>query len=244
MNNNPPNNNKNGTPLGSGKLGPSTRSHDAQVTTKCEALTHLKSMTILGDNKEHESAQGLATALKRYLGSIRPTATDSISPLDIRKTMLALALLIEALPNTKESTTNQLNEITMTAIEEAKEELKKTVQEEMGKIQEITKANNSKMNKNITHWQQPPTHLSQKPMYSSIAAGALSADARLVAQKAIQNRQILLKIQGTEGAIRHEMDIQETKRAIQGEIDKLDGSRKIWLIQKTREKGVLLEMAS
>jgi len=239
MNGNMPSN-KNGLPPGNGKSGPNTRSQDTQIANKRDALTHLKSLAILGDDDAHDTTQGIPTALRRYSGLIKP----AMIPQDIRKMMLSLALLVEAIPGAAESSADQIKEIMVKAIEEAKEELKRTVQTEMEKMRAMTEATTSKINENLAGWQNPHTHTPQKPTYSSIAAGMLSTDARLVAQKTIQDRQVLLKIEGTDGVIQHEMDIQTTKKTIQDEIEKLEGIHKIRLVQKTREKGILLEMTT
>jgi len=241
MNNNPPNNTKNGPTLGNGKQGPNTRSNgdSAQIATKQDTITHLKTMTVLGETDRHDSAQDIASALRRYTGTIRPT----INPFDLRKIMSALAMLLDALPNAENSPADQLKELTIRAIDKTKEDLKKTMREEMERMCTAAETINAKAHKNVG-WQNANRHSTQKPSYSSIAAGAISADVCLVAQKAIQDRQVLLRIEGSDGTIRHKMDNLETKKMIQREIDKLDNTKKICLVQKTREKGILLEMAT
>ncbi|KAF4622916.1 hypothetical protein D9613_001545 [Agrocybe pediades] len=238
--------NKAGNPPGTGKSGPATRSHDAHITSEKEALTHLKNSTILGEDDSHSTIQGIAAALRRYAGLIKPA--NSLGALDIRKTMSSLALLLElADPKDKESAADQLKDAVTRAVDEAKEELKKTVQEEMAKMRTIAEATNTTVTENLAGLQNASTSQPAKPSYSSIAAGAISADARLVAQRAIQDRQVLLKIDPDDtngGALRYEMDIPSTKKTLQSEIDKLNPKYKIRLVQKTRERGILIEMAS
>jgi hypothetical protein len=187
-----------------------------------------------------DKIDGLVAALRKYAGTMTLAQSE---PAKVKSMLLAIANMVEALVDREEG--KGMKERVEEAMAGVKDELKETMKKEMEEMRKET----GEMMKGIMETMKASTpratQATQRPTYSTVAAaaGAMggATDARTVARKVIQARQIRLTWEGEGGRIRKESKPKEIRTALEDTIEFKGQAHKIKTIQ--REKGeAIVEM--
>ncbi|KAH6907725.1 hypothetical protein BKA70DRAFT_1104274 [Coprinopsis sp. MPI-PUGE-AT-0042] len=158
--------------------------------------------------------------------------------------LTAIATVLEALLQEGEGgkgTKERIDE----AMEGVKEELKETMQKGMEELKKETGEMIKSLVETMKTNTPTGTQTTQRTTYSAVAAGALSAgnDARVVARKIIQARQIRLILGGEGGRLGPESEPKDIRKALE---DTIEWREKAHKIRTVRIQGgeALVEMES
>jgi hypothetical protein len=193
---------------------------------KSEALKTLKELNVITTVNEGKSMRTLSDALMAYATNGRKGQQQLTSAPTEKRLLKALAVIMA---DFAKDPTELVKECIREEMETTYERMRDMVKEKMEEIKVSTDGTRASMEgiAREVHNSTDPSANDLRPSYSSVVASKTlpaNSNPTLYARRAIQGRQIVLKLDGTSEIMGLDKDLHEIKAIVQKTIVTLDGA--------------------